>query len=204
MAEESVGTIIDSENKILTPVYIYTDSNSSTSSPTQTSNTTLNYSIDGVVQDNEYKGIVISPYGNVYTLTWDFSADPILTNTSSVSDGVNPLATGIIALGGYNTLDINYLNSSDKNISGGAVTCELSTTFYSGSSSSGRTVTVKNNLDIPIKVSFSVHAYSSSLSATGSSTDFIQPQSTASIRHYGSSYMNGSEYSCSCKVYIAL
>ena len=186
---------------MLTPVYVYTDSSSSTL-PTTSNNVTLNYSIDGVVQDNEYKGIVISPYGNVYTLTWGFSTEPTLTNTSKVSDGVTSLAAGIIVLGSYNSLDINYLNSSDKNISGGVVTCEMSTSFYSGSNYRG--VAIKNNLDIPIKVAFSVHSFDTSFTATGSSTDFIQPQTTINITHSGSSYMNFQEYTCSYRVYIAL
>ena len=117
MAEESVGTIIDSENKILTPVYIYTDSNSSTL-PTTPVSSKAGFGIAGGMYNSTFYGIAINPEGKLSTITWNRTSDPVIGNTDLVivnpGTGQNPLASGFNITWqyttGYTDSDFNVLN----------------------------------------------------------------------------------------------
>lgn len=120
MAEESVGTIIDSENKILTPVYIYTDSNSSTL-PTTPTSSKAGFGIAGGIYNGNFYGIAVNPEGKLSTITWNRTSDPVIGNTDLVvvnpGTGQNPLASGFNITWQYpsntTTSDFNILTISE-------------------------------------------------------------------------------------------
>lgn len=117
MAEESVGTIIDSENKILTPVYIYTDSNTPTL-PTTPSSSKAGFGVAGGIYNGNFYGIAVNPEGKISTITWNRTSDPVIGNTDLVvvnpGIGQNPLASGFNITWqyttGYTDSDFNVLN----------------------------------------------------------------------------------------------
>lgn len=120
MAEESVGTIIDSENKILTPVYIYTDSSSSTL-PTTPSSSKAGFGVAGGIYNGNFYGIAVNPEGKISTITWNRTSDPVIGNTDLVvvnpGTGQNPLASGYnVSLAGaskYTDSDFNILTINE-------------------------------------------------------------------------------------------
>lgn len=144
MAEESVGTIIDSENKILTPVYIYTDSNSTTL-PTTPSSSKAGFGVAGGIYNGNFYGIAVNPEGKVSTITWNRTSDPVIGNTDLVvvnpGTGQNPLASGFNITWqyttGYTDSDFNILNIDEVgNLTTGdwnPLEVQVATRYYRGS-----------------------------------------------------------------------
>ena len=193
MAEESVGTIIDSENKILTPVYIYTDSNSSTL-PTTLTSSKAGFGIAGGMYNSTFYGITVNPEGKLSTITWNRTSDPVIGNTDLVvvnpGTGQNPLASGFnisfSTATSTTTYNILYIDEVGEITSGDWNTFSILLGLIDTSSSSDNysrcLFQINNNTSKNLKINYSLEE-----NDTSTSSNLENITNTVEINSKGSS-----------------